>query len=253
MGLFDAFSADSNRQLARQTANQQESAINKGKQQGRQDINTGTRKAAVPLNQAVAGFQPFQSAGVQGVGMLPNALGLNGQEGYNSAVGAYQQSPGFQFSIDQANQNVLRNNAATGNVLSGNTGIALSDRARELQNLDYNKWIQNLFSLSDEGLRGAAGGAQGLQSLGNLFENAGQNKANIATGAASNLANIYGQQGQNLASANNTANTNTWAAILGLANAAASAVPGGGGGSSATMPTPTPPPGGTFPGWAMGR
>ncbi len=221
MGLFDAFSADSNRQLARQTANQQEAAINKGKTQGRQDINKGMAKGAVPLNQASAGFAPFQQNGVLGSNALTSGLGLNGQAGYDATVGAFHNGPGFQFALDQANQNVLRNQAQTGALNSGNTLTALSDRAQGLQNQEYGSWLDRLQGLSGQGLQGAAGQAQALSNLSNLFQTGYENKANIATGAASNLANIYGQQGQNLASANNTANTNAWGAILGLGNAGA--------------------------------
>jgi hypothetical protein len=226
MGLFDAFSADQNTGIANKMAGQQESAINKGAKKADKKIEFGLRKGVPVLEQGAASFQPFQASGVQGNAMLANSLGLNGQAGNDAALGAFQNGPGFTAALDRANQNILRNNAATGNVLSGNTGIALSDRARDMQNLEYGGWQDRLAGLSQQGLQGAGGMSQNLQQLAGLWQTGAQDQANIALGRGTNLANIYGQQGQNIAGANNTANSNQWGAILGLANAAASAAGG---------------------------
>lgn len=224
MGLFDAFSADQNRQYANQTANRQEQAINQGQEEANKNIRFGVRQGVPALNQGVQAFQPFQANGVLGSNALTSGLGLNGQAGYDATVNAFHNGPGFQFALDQANQNILRNAAQTGNVASGNVGIALSDRARQMQNQEYNSWLDRLSGLAGQGLQGAGGMAQNLQALANLWQTGGENLANIATGGAANRANIYGQQGQNLANANNTANANQWNAILGLGNAAAQGV-----------------------------
>lgn len=230
-GIFDSIlgggSTDQNRQINRQTQNAQLGYIDQGQTEANKDIRFGMRQAVPAINQGVQAFQPWQSAGVQGVSMIPNALGLGGQEGYDAAIGAFQNSPGFQAALDRANQNVLRNNAQMGNVASGATGIALSDRARELQNLDYNNWIQNLFNLSGQGLQGAGGMASGLTNLANLWRGGSQDLANVATGAAANRSNIAGQYGQNQATLNNQADANNaakWAAILNLGGQAAGAL-----------------------------
>lgn len=221
MGLFDSFSADSNRQIARQTEKKQLGQINQGQKDAQGNLRYTMRQAVPAINRGVEAFTPFQANGVQGSNMYSNALGLNGQGGYDAATGAFHNSPGFQFALDQANQNILRNQAQTGALNSGNTLAALGERAQGLQNQEWNNWLANLAGLAGQGLQGAGGMASGLTNLANLWQNQGENMANLNTGAATNRANIYGQTGQNVANANNTANSNQWGAILGLLNAGA--------------------------------
>jgi hypothetical protein len=215
MGLFDIFSGDEGSQAATQAYNAQTAALKKGQKKAVNSLESGAKQAAPNYQQGAAAFAPFQANGVQGSNMLSNALGLNGQQGYDAATGAFHQGPGFQFALDQANQNVMRNQAQTGGLNSGNTLTALSDRAQGLQNQEYNNWISNLQGLSGQGLQGATGQAQELNQLGGLFNTLGQNKATVYQNTAQGLGTAGANLAQNQYAAQNGANQNIWGAITG--------------------------------------
>lgn len=216
MGLFDIFDSSGGEQAAQQAYNAQTGAAKQGFNKQKKFINQGVENAAPNYQQGAQAFAPFQQNGVQGSNMLSNALGLNGQGGYDSAVGAFHNGPGYQFALDQANQNVMRNQAATGGLNSGGTLTALSDRAQGMQNQEYNNWVQQLQGLSGQGLQGATGQANELNKLGELYSNQGNNLA----AAAGNKYNTLGTAGANLAqntfAAQNGADSNIWSAIMGL-------------------------------------
>jgi hypothetical protein len=205
MGLFDSlFGGGTDTSALQKGANDAEDALNKGKKKGLKALGAAERKYTPEYRTAAAGFTPFQQSGAAANSMYANGLGLNGQTGYDAAQGAFQQGPGYQFALDQANQNILRNAAQTGGVGSGNVQIALSDRAQGMQNQEYQTWLDNLFRGSGQGLQGAAGQSQALQALGSQFANTGQAKADVHTGAAgalaTNASNLgAGLQGQSAA------------------------------------------------------
>ena len=197
MGIFDA--ADMGPAMGTLQGSQKY-----GKKQTRKglyDIDTGVAKATPYLEDSAANFADLQRQQQGGYSMYQNSLGLGGPEGNQAAVNAYQQSPGFGFAMNEANQNVLRNAAALGGVASGNTMIDLSERARQLQNLDYGNWQTRLAGFDP--MRGATGQAGALADLSNLFENQGTNKANVRMQGAQNnsmnaqaLANMQMQNAQ---------------------------------------------------------
>jgi hypothetical protein len=205
MGLFDSlFGGGTDTSALQKGASDAEDALNKGKKKGLNALDSAKRQYTPEYRTAAAGFSPFQQSGVAANSMYANGLGLNGQTGYDAAQGAFKQGPGYQFALDQANQNILRNAAQTGNVGSGNVQIALSDRAQGMQNQEYQTWLDNLFRGGSQGLTGAQGMSQALQNLGSQFANTGQAKADVHTGAAgalaTNASNLgAGLQGQSAA------------------------------------------------------
>jgi hypothetical protein len=156
------------------------------------NIQKGYGRAQDQYGQASEVYDPIMADRQLATDMYFNSLGLNGQEGYNEAEDAYHQSPGFNFALDQANQNVLRNNAAMGGVASGNTGIALSDRARELQNLDFGNWQNRLQGLDVFPVANSK--ANALQGLGNMFADEGKAKANVRMSMAPQISGQYNNQ-----------------------------------------------------------
>lgn len=189
MGIFDAPSF----QPSINTYNSSNKKANKQRQKGLGDISAGVDEAQPYLEENAQNFRDIQGQQQAGYDMYQNSLGLNGPGGNQAAIDAYQQSPGFGFAMDEANQNVLRNAAAMGGVASGQSMIDLSERARQLQNLDYGNW-QNMLQGFDP-MRGATGLASGLTGLGNLFSQEGQNLSN----ARINWGQIKGQNTQGLA------------------------------------------------------
>jgi hypothetical protein len=158
------------------------------------NIDTGVAKASPYLDRAVDNFGNIQDQQQLGYSMYQDSLGLNGPEGNTAALDAYQRSPGFGLAMDMANQNVMRNAAAMGGIRSGNAMMDLSERARELQNLDYGAWQTRLAGFDP--MRGATGKAGALADLSNLFEDQGKNKATLRMQGSQNNAQIAGNLAQ---------------------------------------------------------
>lgn len=114
-------------------------------------------------------FTPLSSLTGSGSEMYGNALGLNGAQGNQAAVGAFQAGPGYQFAQDASQQAGLRAANAGGMLNSGNAMIALSDRSRGMADQEYGGWLDRLSGLSTLGANVAgqqAGLDTGLAGLG---------------------------------------------------------------------------------------
>lgn len=225
MGLFDIFS-DPNFGPSLNSNQQAVDAARQASGKGVADIWKGVGKAQPYLTESEANFQGLQDQEQIGRTMYMNSLGLNGQGGYDAAVGAYQHTPGYDFALNEANQNVLRNQAALGGVASGQTMMDLSERARQLQNLDFGKWQDRLMGFDPMRPATARGGV--LADNSNLYEQAGVNSANtrlngaqIQAQALQNLGNVQQQAAMPYGSAQ------MWNAILGVGDMAAKAATGG--------------------------
>jgi hypothetical protein len=188
MGLLDSIFGGTDTSALQKGASDAEDALKGGKKHGLNSLKKAQNQYTPEYRAAAEAFSPYQQTGGAANSMYGNALGLNGQQGYDAALGAFNQGPGFQFALDQANQNVLRNNAATGGLASGGTLQALSDRAQGMQNQEYQTWLDNLFRGSGQGLLGAQGQSQALQNLGQQIGQTGAQKADVHTGAAGALA-----------------------------------------------------------------
>jgi hypothetical protein len=108
--------------------------------------------------------------------------------------GAYQQSPGYQYALQQALQSVNSNAAARGMLESGAALKQAQTTAAGLANQDYNNWWnrQNqLYSDYQNRLQGLAGGPTGSADAMTAGANLAQ--ANLQTG--SNLGSLFGGQG----------------------------------------------------------
>src|SRR6185312_12619823 len=86
-------------------------------------IDTGLGALRGDYATAADQYAPYTDSGKQAVGLYSDALGLNGADGSQRAVGAYQASPGYQYATDQAIQALERRAASQGQLGSGQTGI----------------------------------------------------------------------------------------------------------------------------------
>jgi hypothetical protein len=125
--------------------------------------------------------------------------------------------PGYQFALNQGSQNVLRNQAATGQLNSGATNIDLQNLGQGLASQNYNNYVSQL-----QPFLGAAGNAAsgigGLYSgLGNQMNQSFGNQGNAAAGAQMGIGNANA----NADLAGLTASGNAIGALFGGANLAA--------------------------------
>lgn len=125
-------------------------------------------------------FQPYYDTGTNALAAYNYELGLGAAPaGYTG----FQATPGYQWSLDQANDAIQGSAAAQGNVLSGATMQALQGNAIGMANQQYNNYLAQLGGLASAG-QAAAG--QQATAIGNM--GAAQNNALAAQGNASSAA-----------------------------------------------------------------
>lgn len=195
---------------AQQAANAQISGIQAGQANASSALNTGLGQAT---GSYTAGLQPFianTNTANQGTTALGNLLGLNGASGNASATQQLQNTPGYQFALDQGTQNYLRNQSATGQLASGATDVGLQSLG---QNTATQAAYQPYLSALQQYLPYSTASAQGQGSLyaglaGTQTGVAGQ-QASLNYGAATSMGNAQA----NADLANNNAAANQFGAI----------------------------------------
>lgn len=135
---------------------------------------------------------------------LSSQLGLSGTPDYS----AFNNSPGFQFSLGQGNQAINRTAAANGSLYTPNTLSNLSQFNTGYASQNYNNYIGQLLQSAGLGAQGNAGLAQGITTTGNNISQLQQNQGNAQAGGAANASGIasnllsklpYGQIGNAIA------------------------------------------------------
>jgi hypothetical protein len=175
----------------------------------------------------------------QGGQLYGDSLGINGAEGNQRAVGAFQAGPGYDFMLDQGVNALTRQANAAGSPVGGNVYRDTLKFGQGLANQEYGNWQNRLKGIGDQELQATQGAAAGnqqnnttLAGLGvtgaNLYNQGGVNQAGVATTQGQNLSDIArsyytGQAGLDTAEggalAGNQAGTAKWMvdANLGLA------------------------------------
>lgn len=111
-----------------------------------------------------------------------------------NSPGSYQQSPGYQYAMDQAMNQVQSGASAKGMLESGSVIKSMQQTASGLAQQDYGNWWnrQNqLYGDYQNRLQGLAGGPTGSADAMTAGANSAQ--ANLQTG--SNLGSLFGNQG----------------------------------------------------------
>lgn len=152
------------------------------------------------FNTVQKNLSPFISGGQNALTALlaQTGIGANGSFNPNASLVApfsaqqYQQSPGYQFQLQQGLNATQNAAAAHGGVYSGNTLKALTQYGQGLANTDYQQALQNYMTQQSNTfnkLSGLAGSGQ--NAAANLGGFSGQTAAAIGnniTGAGSALA-----------------------------------------------------------------
>jgi hypothetical protein len=204
--IFDLFSNKN----AQDAANAQISGINSGLSSATGAINTGLANAT---NSYTAGLQPFinnSATANQGTTALGNLLGLNGAAGNASATQQLQNTPGYSFALDQGTQNALRNKAATGQLASGATDVALQQVGQGTAlNSAYAPYLQALQQYLPYSTQNAQGQGALYSGLAGTQSNAGNTLGSLNYGAATSIGNANA----NADLANNAAAANQFGAV----------------------------------------
>ena len=221
MGIFDIFTNKN----AQDAANVQAA----GAQQGYGDLSTqfGLGRGALTSNytQALQPFLQAQQTGQQGTTALGNALGLNGPQGNAAATAAFWNNPAIASQINVGSENVLRNNAATGQLDSGKTNVDLQNLGQQTASQGWQNYVSSLQPYLQYGLGAASGGANVLTGLGSGLNQSYTTQGNAAYGADTSAANAQA----NADLAKNQASGNIWNALLNVGKLGVSGAGGGGG------------------------
>jgi len=150
-------------------------------QQARGDITQG-------FGQATGAINPFIQGGAEASQLQAAQSGALGPEAQAQAFQNFQQSPGQQFALQQAEQASLRNAAATQGLGGGNIQRELQRQAIGFAQQDFGNQFNRLGQV-------AAGGqlAAGLQA--GLFGQQGLNLANVTSQGGVNLSKLALQGG----------------------------------------------------------
>jgi hypothetical protein len=229
VGLFDIFGTGAQRTAA----NDQIAGINAGYDQLSGLYGQG--RGALQQNYT-AGLQPFmQNYGTAsgGQNQLASLLGF-GPQGSGGIQQTLQNLPGYQFALQQGDENILRNQAATGQLNSGATNLDLQKFGQGLASQNYNNYVSQLQPFLGAA-NSAAGGIGGLYSgLGNNLNQSFTGQGNSAAGAQMGIGNA--NAGADLAGLN--ASGNIWGALSGIAGLGVGGGPmaaGAGGGRGGTL------------------
>jgi Chaperone of endosialidase len=207
MGFFDIFSTDDQQKAAQD----QIAGLNKGYSQLSDLFGQG--RSALTSNYT-AGLQPFlQNLGTAqgGTNQLASLLGF-GPNGSAGIADTLKNLPGYQFALDQGDQNILRNQAATGQLNSGGTNLDLQKFGQGLASQNYFNYANQL-----QPFLGAAGNAaSGIGTLnaglGNQLNANLMTQGNAAYGTQAGIGNANAQADL----AGLTQSGNIWGAALGI-------------------------------------
>ena len=147
--------------------------------QGRGDISQA-------LTRALGYQQPFMQAGKGALGTYLGTLGLGTQTQQQEAARRFQESPGYQYQLQQGTQAAERAAAARGMMGSGAEQRALQRVGQGLASQQYGQWQQRLAGLSG---MGAQTGAQMAQEQ----TGAGRGLASLGAQYGGLLSNLYGR------------------------------------------------------------
>lgn len=132
-------------------------------------------------------FDPFFQAGKNAIPGLQNQYDqlLNDPGKRLNQIGeGYQQSPGFQFALQQALQGSGHAAAAGGLAGSPQHEQQNQELVTNLANQDYNNWIRNALGIYGQGLNGQQGlvgqGAQSGAQYGDILGQSLAQQGNLA-------------------------------------------------------------------------
>ena len=160
-------------------------------------------------NTAVGQFQPYANVGPAAVKQQQDLLGLNGQAAADAAMQSFQQSPGYQWALQQGLRGVDASAAARGMLRSGATLKGEEAYGQGLANQEFGNYFNRLGTMANTGFQGATG-----------IVNAGNNLANAMTGnvaaqntvglnAANQQSSIFGDAAKGIATQANQLFNNT--------------------------------------------
>jgi hypothetical protein len=209
---------------ADQAAADAKAGYNTGVSNANETLAEGRNAANNYYQEAYAPFSSLISSTGQGSQAYADATGVNGTAGLQRAQAIYQADPGYNGGLTTGIDQVMRTNAAAGNLGGGNNSADEIKFASDYDNQKYNQYVSSLapyLGANQSAVSGAAGvlGNQATTDTAIAGQQA-QNNYNGAVGAgnAQSQADLAPYQ----------ASSNFWSALTGLGQMALKATGVGG-------------------------
>ena len=183
MSLFDALTGSS----AKKAAAENSARLKDLKTEGMGYYDTGMVGSMASLDKAAGAYQPLAQKYGAGSDLYLDSLGVNGAEGNQRAVSAFQTSPGYEFAMNQGLDALDRRAASRGMLASGNTNLDTINYATGLANQQYGNWQQNLAGLINPEMAATSGIAGVETGRAGLYNTDAQNRVGLASGITSGL------------------------------------------------------------------
>lgn len=181
----------------------QSGAAGKAADNAQRDLSLAVPQLQQNYNTSVGAFSPFSDVSKLSLQDQQDLLGLNGQEAATAAMSKFQQSPGYQFSMDQGMRAIDAGAASKGLLHSGATIKAEQTFGTGLANQEFGNYYNRLMGLSGMGLTAAGGIATAANNLGAGIEGNAQSQATTALGAGNAQSSIFGNTASGLGSSIN--------------------------------------------------
>ena len=149
------------------------------------------------LDQSRADLAPYNTQGALATTDASNLLGLNGPDAAAAAMGNFQTSPGYQFSLDQGLRAVDAGAAASGFGRSGAALKAEQTFGTGLADQEFSNYYNRLYNLSNLGENAAAKTGANAITTGS-----GIAGTDLSLGSAQ--TSIYGNAAQGIGNAVNS-------------------------------------------------
>ncbi len=150
----------------------------------------GAGMSAVPGMNAYSQFGQAQIPIMQALQQKFGQMSANPGQFMNQMGQNFQQSPGYQFQVNQATGAANRAAAAGGMLGSPQEQQTLGTTVNGLANQDYYNWMDHAMNVLGQGLSGQSQMSQGLYNTGG---NMMQNLFGTGAGAAGNLSDSLAQ------------------------------------------------------------
>lgn len=200
MGIFDMFS-NKNEKKGR---DEQIRGLRRGRDEAFKYLGAGEGELRGRYGEADDFFEPLSDTYGRGSRAYAEALGLYGDEGIDAARGRFRAGPGYEFQQEEAAQRALRQGSAMGMLGSGNTAIALQDRASSLADQEYDDYLDRLGGYDSKAM-GVAGSRAGIATgLGDRLMDVNRDRSEIGWNTETGVGQARGnyQLGKDRTSSN---------------------------------------------------
>ena len=177
------------------------------------------------FNQNQANQQPFVSAGQGSIQQILTSL-QNGTFGPGSippftlpTLQQAEQTPGYQFNLEQGNKGILQGAAASGGAFSGGTLKALAGYDQGLASTTYQQQVGNALTQYQALLTGQQQGYNQIANVASLGENAAANAGNAGVASTAQIGNTLSNIGATQAAGTVAGANAISGGINGVANA----------------------------------